>query len=196
MSETLGKRYRTREAMLAGARALMARGEPVTVAAAAAEEGISRATAYRYFSDPAALAAEAGMAIALRPYEDVVEGAKTPRDKAIAVSLYIFDVTAENQLPFRQFLARNLDATVKAGSKRVQRRGARRTDMFEASLADVRDQIAPDDFKILIAGLSMATGSEALIGLYDIVELDLPTARKVIRATAEALLDRHLPKGS
>ncbi len=194
--ERRAQKARTRETLLEGARALIAKGAPVTVAAAASEVGISKATAYRYFSDPAAMAAEAGLAISVKPYEAVVSGAKTPREKAIAVSLYIFDLTVENEAAFRQFLARNLDATVKAGAKQVQRRGARRMQMFETALDDIRDQISPDAFRSLVAGLSMASGSEAMIGLYDIAEVDAATARRVVLDTAEALLDRHLPAGT
>ena len=186
MTENASKRSRTREAILTGARALIARGEPVTVAAAAADQGISRATAYRYFSDPAVLAAEAGLAVELLSYETVIEGAATPRTRALAVSRYIFAVSIQHEAAFRQFLARNLDAW--ATHRTGERRGARRVDMFNAALKGTKLTAAKK--KRLVAALSTATGSEAMIGLYDIARVDQKTAETVVNDIAEALLDR------
>ena len=186
MSPGLSKRSRTREAILAGARNLMSRGEPVTVAAAAAEEGISRATAYRYFSDPQVLANEAGLAVAVLPYEEIVAGYQGARQKTIAVALYIFDLSVENEAAFRQFLARNLDAWLVHGPG--DRRGARRVEMFKHALQHAR--LSPDKKKRLINGLTAASGSEAMIALYDIAQADSVAARDAIRDVADALLDK------
>ena len=186
MMVDFGKRSRTREAILAGARRLMSRGETVTVAAAAAEEGISRATAYRYFSDPQVLANEAGLAVAVRPYEEVVEECHGAREKTIAVALYIFDLSVENEAAFRQFLARNLDAWLAHGPG--DRRGARRVEMFKNALQAAN--LSPDKKTRLINGLTAASGSEAMIALYDIAKADPVAARRSIRDVAEALLDK------
>ncbi len=183
---TTSKSSRTREAILAGARALITRGETVTVAAAAADQGISRATAYRYFSDPAVLAAEAGLAVEVLPYEKVVNEATTPRAKALAVSRYIFDLSIRHEAAFRQFLARNLDAWAATNTR--ERRGARRVDMFNEALKDA--SLSGDQRLRLVAALSTATGSEAMIGLYDIAKVDRETAETVVVDIAEALLDR------
>lgn len=181
------KRQRTREAILTGARALMERGEAVTVAAAAAEEGISRATAYRYFSDPQVLASEAGLAVEVLPYETVIAGADTPRSRALAVSLYIFDLSVAHEAAFRQFLARNLDAWVAQGP--ADRRGARRVDMFNSALEGAG--LTKARKKSLITALTAATGSEAMIALFDIAKVDTSAARAAVIDIAEALLDRY-----
>ena len=186
MTENTNKRSRTREAILTGARALIARGEAVTVAAAAADQGVSRATAYRYFSDPAVLAAEAGLAVEVLPYEEVVEGATTPRTRTLAVSRYIFDLSIRHEGAFRQFLARNLDAW--AANPTQERRGARRVDMFNAARRGAK--LSKEKKTRLVAALSTATGSEAMIGLYDIAKVDQKTAEKVVIDIAEALLDK------
>lgn len=184
--DSSNKRRRTREAILSGARALMQRGEAVTVAAAAAEEGVSRATAYRYFSDPQVLASEAGLAVEVLPYETVVVDAKTPRTRAIAVSLYIFDFSVAHEAAFRQFLARNLDAWVAHGPG--DRRGARRVDMFRAALEGAA--LTKAQTNRLVTALTASTGSEAMIALHDIAKVDTPTARAAVKEIAEALLDR------
>ena len=186
MAPGLSKRSRTREAILAGARNLMSRGEPVSVAAAAAEEGISRATAYRYFSDPQVLANEAGLAVAVLPYDQVVAGHEGPRQKTIGVALYIFDLSVENEAAFRQFLARNLDAWLMHGAG--DRRGARRVEMFGHALQQA--DLSPEKKARLINGLTAASGSEAMIALYDIAQVEPGAARDAIRDVAEALLDK------
>ena len=184
MAET-NKKSRTREAILAGARNLIEQGETVTVANAAADQGISRATAYRYFSDPAVLAAEAGLAVEVLPYETIVDGAKTPRSRTLAVSQYIFDLSIRHEAAFRHFLARNLDAW--ATDRTRERRGARRVGMFSKALEGAK--LSSDDKSRLIAALSASTGSEAMIGLYDIAKVDQHTAETIVIDIAEALLD-------
>ncbi len=187
MNAIHGKRHRTREAILSGARALIARGEPVTVAAAAAEEGVSRATAYRYFSDPQVLASEAGLAVEVLPYDAVIAGADGPRARTLAVSRYIFDLSVEHEAAFRQFLARNLDAWLAHGPG--DRRGARRVDMFDRALDGAR--LTKAEKSRLVAALTAATGSEAMIALFDIAKVDIEAAREAVSEIAEALLDRY-----
>ena len=187
MSAIPGKKQRTREAILSGARALIARGEPVTVAAAAAEEGVSRATAYRYFSDPQVLASEAGLAVEVLPYETVIQGASAPRARTLAVSRYIFDLSVAHEAAFRQFLARNLDAWLAQGPG--DRRGARRVDMFRNALDGAG--LTKDQEGRLVTALTAATGSEAMIALHDIAKVDTETARAAVLDIAEALLDRY-----
>lgn len=190
-SERLAQKARTRDAILRAAREILADGETLTVTNAANRAGISKATAYRYFSDPALLAAEAGMAIELKSYDDVVAGCRTPREKIRAISLYIFDVTLENEATFRQFLARNLDAWL-ADPRPMTRRGARRIAMFEAALEDMRADLAPETSDKLVRALATCTGTEAMIGLLDIAESSREAARDSVLDIAEALMDRHL----
>lgn len=190
--ERHAQKARTREALLASARELLAEGEPVTVATAAARAGISKATAYRYFSDPAVLAAEAGLAVKVKPYAEVVADARTTRDRVRAVSAYFFDLALDNEAAFRGFLARTLDAWAAKGDRLHGARGARRVFMFETALADVADELGPDRTTRLVAALTAATGSEAMIALLDVVELDRDAARRTILEMADALLDAYL----
>lgn len=190
--ERTSQKNRTREAILAGARALIERGEPVTVTAAAAESGISKATAYRYFSDPAVLAAEAGLAVEVRDYTEIVQGCDTPREKVLAVSLYMFDLALAHEAAFRQFLARNLDCWLAEGGGEATRRGARRVAMYRQALSEVRPPLPADRLALLVGALSAATGTETMIALDDIARLSPDQARQAVRETTEALLDRFL----
>jgi AcrR family transcriptional regulator len=194
--ERRAQKARTRHALLEGARALLVEGRTVTVAAAAAQAGISKATAYRYFSDPDLLAAEAGLAVKVKPFEDVLGGARSTRDKVRAVSLYFFDLALENEAAFRQFLARSLDAWKVEDRRARNRRGARRVAMFESALADVSEQVGRERIAELVRALTAATGTEAMIALLDVAQADRSEARVTVRDTADALLDRYLgPRG-
>ena len=181
------QKSRTREALLDGARDLIAAGQPVTIAAAAERAGISRATAYRYFSDPAVMAAEGGLAVEVLPYERVVAGATTPRDRVLAVSLYLYDLAAAHEPGFRRFLARALDAQF-ADPDGPRRRGGRRVTMFDRALQDA--SLDADTRRRLVLALSAASGIEALIGLHDVAGATPDEARRAIADTAGALFDR------
>ncbi|WP_212525728.1 hypothetical protein [Actibacterium sp. MT2.3-13A] len=185
------QKARTREAILEGARALIARGESVTVTAAAAESGISKATAYRYYSDPAALALEAGLALEVKPYAEVVAGASGAREKVRAVSLYTLDLALAHEAAFRRFLARVLDASV-ADRRPGTLRGARRIAMFEAALEEARPALGAEATRELVLALATATGIEAVIALRDVAGADADRARATVLAIADALLDRYL----
>lgn len=190
--ERLSQKNRTREAILAGARALVERGEPVNVTAAAAEAGISKATAYRYFSDPAVLVAEAGLAVEVRPYEEVVAGAEDPRARALAVALYFFDLAVMHEAAFRQFLARNLDCWLAEGGGDKALRGARRVAMLERALDELRGTMPPARFEMMIGALSVAAGAEALIALSDVARLSREVARETVAELTLAVLDRFM----
>jgi AcrR family transcriptional regulator len=186
--ERSAQKSRTREAILAAARHLLAEGRPLSVTEAAARAGVSKATAYRYFSDPAALAAEAALAVEVRSYEEVTQGAGTLREKLLAISIYFLDFALDHEPAFRQFLARNLDAWAAEGGRPQVRRGARRVAMYERALSEAG--LAPDRHRHLVAALATATGTEAMIALLDIVRTDADTARQTVRWLAEAAIDR------
>ena len=136
------QKARTRKALLAAARALIARGAEVTVTSAAAEAGISKATAYRYFSDPAALVAEAGLDVVVASYEEVTADGRDLRARLAAISLYFYDLACDHEAAFRLFLARNLDASLTPARDRT-RRGARRVTMYERAMEEGPPPAAP-----------------------------------------------------
>ena len=190
MSGRQAQKGRTREALLDGARRLLAEGQAVTVHAAAETAGVSRATAYRYFSDPSVLAAEAGLAVAVAPYAAIVAGAGDARARLMAVSLYMFDLALEHEAEFRHFLARWLDAW-RPGEGGLTR-GARRVEMFEQALGTERVRIGAARAEALVRALAATTGSEAMIGLLDVARADRDAARATVAEIAGLLIDRHL----
>ena len=195
--ERRAQKDRTREAILAGARELLFEGKPVTVTAAAAQVGISKATAYRYFRDPAALAVESGLAIRVAPLEEILDGAETLREQLLAINLYFFDFAMENEAGFRQFLASSVTAALANPPQKVARRGARRIEMYKSVLqAEGHNTDDPRAIRFC-AALATATGIEAMIALVDIAGLEPREARLVVKEMTNALIDNFMkPTGS
>ncbi|MFC3632100.1 TetR/AcrR family transcriptional regulator [Paracoccus angustae] len=192
MTQRQDQRDRTRAALLEGARTILMRGEALSVTAAAREAGISKASAYRYFSDPALLAAEAGLHLKAASYEEIVGKAATLRDKLVAISLYCFDLAVANEAAFRTYLGLNLQAVVQSQDGRMPRRGARRIQAFMRALESDKG-ISPEQARSIAAALGMATGAEAMIALFDVADLSAEKARALVAETAQAICDRMLP---
>ena len=188
------QKARTRKDLLAAARALMERGEPVTVIAAANEAGISKATAYRYFSTSDPLILEATLDGNVLTPEEVIGDATDVRERVLRVQRYLFRLTRESQTQFRLFLARALDDWVaRGGENDPQIRGGRRLPMYEHALAPVSAQMKPREFEFLVVSLSAASGMESYLALKDVCRVDDAMADKVAASTIEAILDRFLP---
>lgn len=195
MSQPSGRtaqKERTRKAILDGARMLLGEGKPVTVAAAAEKHNISKATAYRYFSDPALLVAEAGLDISVASYDAIVADIQGVREKLKAISLYFFDLAIDNEAGFRQFVGMTLAAWKPDGNQSPARRGARRIAMYERALASDDLRLTGQEQAKLINALATATGAEAMIALLDVADVDHATARQTVSEIADALLDRYL----
>lgn len=187
------QKERTRMAILDGARQLLAEGAPVTVAAAAERHGVSKATAYRYFSDPGILVSEAMLDIAVKPYEEITRGAHDLRGRLLAINLYFLDLAFENEAGFRQFLGRTL--TLSATGTNAVRRGARRISMYRQVLAEDDGGLSGKAQGALIRALSLATGIEAMTALIDVAQAGPEEARDAVETVTLAILDRFLGPG-
>lgn len=187
------QKSRTREAILGATRDLMSEGLAVTVIAAADRAGVSKATAYRYFSDPAVLVAEAGLDVAVLPYDRIVAGAEGVRAKVLAISLYFLDLALDHEAEFRQFVGLTLLAWTPDDAKQVQQRGGRRIPMFEAAIADASDRLTPEDRAAMVRALAATTGAEAMIALYDVIGAERDQARDTVAQISGAIVDRYLP---
>lgn len=190
-TERTNQKQRTRDAILTGARQLMSRGEPVTVAAAAAEHGISRATAYRYFSDPQALTLEAGLATLVPPYEQVIAGTTDLWARLSAITRAMIQLTLENETAFRQYLAHAVTAPEGRST-----RGARRVAYMKRALGELPHDLAPSEQADLVASLSAVAGVEGLVALTDVAGRDSATAARLLGEIADAILARHLGPGT
>ncbi len=186
-TERTNQKQRTRDAILDGARQLMGRGEPVTVTAAAAEHGISRATAYRYFSDPQVLTLEAGLATLVPPYEAITAGTTDLRTRLTAITEAMIRLTLENETAFRQYLAHAVTAPEDNRS-----RGARRMAYMKRALSELPHDLTASEQSDLVASLSTVAGLEGLVALTDVAGRDSASAARLLGEIAEAILTRHL----
>lgn len=186
------QKSRTRKALLAAARSLLSEKATLTIPAVAEAAGISRATAYRYFSDPSVLAAEAGLDISTKSYEDIVRGCTNTQERVRQVALFFFDQAIEHEAEFRMFLSRWLESWRLQGGATT--RGGRRVTMFRTALEGARERIGDSAFERLVHELSVATGTEAMIALLDVAGTDRETARATIAHMAEVLVSGTLGK--
>ena len=184
------QKLRTRQALLAAARTLLLTNEPLTVVAAAEAAGISKATAYRYFNTPETLAMEAMLDVDFASASDVVGSDQDVRERVRRVARYLHAATAANETGFRLFLAKALEASVRADAPQL--RGARRVPMYGLALEPARDDLGEPAFRRLVQSLSAATGLEAFIALRDVCSVTLEEAEAVLLTTVDALLAAFL----
>ena len=104
-----GQKARTRAALLEAARKLMAEGELVTVSSVADLAGISRATAYRYFSEPQTLTIEALLDSRMQSTAAILGDCTDPRERVQRVRRFLFQLTRDSEAQFRQYLARTME---------------------------------------------------------------------------------------
>jgi AcrR family transcriptional regulator len=188
------QKARTRRALLAAARRLLDRHEPVSVPTAADEAGISRATAYRYFSDADALTLEAILDGQFATPEEIVGETADVRERVHKVRRYLLTATREAETKFRLFLARALDSWVASrGSASREIRAGRRLPMYEHALAPARARMRQRDFEFLVLSLSAASGLESYLALKDVCRVDDALADKIAASNIDAILDKLLP---
>ena len=182
--EQTGRTYqkaRTRDALIAATRKLLAQGTTPTVLQAAAAAQISRATAYRYFPNQRALLA------ATYPVIDRRSLLPDPAARLAAVADAQTQLVLEQEPELRAQLRLALDP---AGADRGQlplRRGRRITWIQEA-LAPLRGRLSEPELERLVHAVGATVGIEALVWLTDIAGLPRQQAVEVMRWSAETLL--------
>jgi len=188
----VAQKQRTRNSLLAATRDLLAEGKHPTVAEAADRAQISRATAYRYFSAPEAMAQEAVLDAIAREFESVHFRMGSPdadlAERAETVVGGILRMVLANEALFRTFLS----VSIGGGGHPPARRGARRLGWIREALSPLcRDWPAPK-LDMLVTGLALLTGIETVVVLADVcgVETDRleETARRMARILVRGVL--------
>jgi len=180
------QKRRTREALVAAARALVARGRTPTIEEAAEAASISRTTAYRYFPNQGALLVAAHPetgASSLLP-ENAPADAKTRLDLVMAAFIRR---NVETEAQQRTMLRLSLEADPAERAQLPLRQG-RAIKWIEEALAPLRKQMSEREIHRLTLAIRSATGIEALVWLLDIAGLSHDQATELMKWSARALL--------
>lgn len=180
------QKQRTRQALVAAAREMVAQGMTPTVEASAAKASISRTTAYRYFPSQRALLLAAHPEIEARSLlpENPPEDPEARLDIVIQTFLRLI---VDTELQQRTMLRLSLEPDPSLRGKLPLRQG-RAIGWITEALAPLRDRMPAEKLKRLAVAIRSTAGIEALVWLTDIAGLSRNEAVHVMRQSARALL--------
>jgi AcrR family transcriptional regulator len=180
------QKLRTRQALVAAARELVAQGVTPTVEASAAKASISRTTAYRYFPNQRTLLLSAHPEIGARsllpenPPED-------PEDRLDIVIQTFLRLIVDTEPQQRTMLRLSLEPDPSLRGELPLRQG-RAIGWITEALAPLRDRMSEAQLRQLAVAIRSAAGIEPLVWLTDIAGLSREDAVQVMRQSARALL--------
>jgi len=178
------QKRRTRNALIAAARDLVAAGKTPTVEAAAAAADISRTTAYRYFPNQRSLLVaahpetEASSLLSPNPPDD-------PAARFEAVVQAFTELVADTEPQQRTMLRLSLEPE-RTGRDTPLRKG-RAIGWIEEAVRPLRGQLSPKELRRLVLAVRSATGIEARVWLTDVAGLSPEEATKLMRWSARAI---------
>lgn len=182
----VSQKARTRDALIASARELLAEGTSPTMEATATRASISRTTAYRYFPSTRALL------VATYPHieQRSLLGADAPADPEGRLAAVVDDhmrriLTFEPEQ--RTVLRLSLEPDDSEALALPMHRGLR-IGWIEDALAPLCGELAPDELRRLVFGIGATIGIEAFVWLTDIAKLSRQEAVAIMRSNALALL--------
>ncbi|MEV4314177.1 helix-turn-helix domain-containing protein [Actinocrispum sp. NPDC049592] len=174
---------RTREALVAAARALLARGVSPGVEEVAEEAGISRTTAYRYFPNQRALLLAAHPQI----QERTLLPEDAPQDPVARLDIVMHEFVRIT-LDWEPQLRTQLRLSLEPGAEQPVLRQGRAIGWIKDALEPLRATHPAVDVDRLALAIRSATGIESLIWLTDIGGLSREEAANVVKSSARALL--------
>jgi AcrR family transcriptional regulator len=180
------QKRRTRDALVAAARDLVASGITPTVEQAAVAAAVSRPTAYRYFPNQRALLATAHPETAA----ETLLPADAPEDPAARLATVITTFTrivVETESQQRTMLRLSLEADPAERAALYLRQG-RAIGWIEEALGPLRGQLSDQAIRNLVLAIRSAVGIEALTWLTDVAKLSRDEAVDLMSWTAQALL--------
>jgi AcrR family transcriptional regulator len=181
------QKARTRDALVAAARDLVAAGVTPTVEDAAAAASISRTTAYRYFPTKRALLLSAHPEIAATS----MLPANPPQDPAARLDAVVANFTAmilDTEAQQRTMLRLSLEPDAERDA--LPLRQGRAIAWIAEALDGVRADLADQQFRQLVLSIRATTGIEAIVWLVDVAGLSRSDTVALTRWSAQALLQR------
>jgi len=184
------QRRRTRAAIVAATRQLVAEGKTPSIDEIAAAADVSRRTIYMYFPTvdqllldaTVGLLSEATVDASLdhdRFGDDVIA-----RTDALATTLVGL---APDTLPLgRKIIRLTVDTPTQADG---ERRGYRRVEWIERAFEPLRSRVTAEEYERLVSALSLVLGWEAMVVLRDVRGLDSRGEESVIRWASRVLVE-------
>ena len=184
------QKARTKAALVAAARELLAAGVTPTVEQAADRAAVARTTAYRYFTNQRALL------IAAYPSIDLSSllGADAPADLAARVALLVERFTAlvlQHEPELRAMLRLSLESPPPGPDALPLRRG-RAIRWIEDAVQPLKGRVPPAKLRRLVLAIRACIGIEALVWLCDVAQLSRDEAVTAMKWSAQALVDATL----
>jgi AcrR family transcriptional regulator len=182
------QKARTRAALVAAARDLVAAGVTPTVEDTAAAASISRTTAYRYFPSNRALLLAAHPEIAATS----MLPANPPQDPAARLDAVVANFSAmilDTEAQQRTMLRLSLEAGA-ADRDALPLRQGRAIAWIAEALDGVRADLSDQQFRQLVLSIRATIGIEAIVWLVDVAGLSRNDAIALTRWSAQALLQR------
>jgi AcrR family transcriptional regulator len=194
-AQTDNRLLRTRKDLLQAATRLLHSGKSLTMDDIAKEALVSRATAYRYFTDVDELMAEVAIDSALPEAKEIFResASSSMAERLDHAETVMHDFVYKNEKQLRQLLSRNL-AKPKAStdSTTTPARQNRRSEYIEEALEPFRAEFDTKTFKKLTESLALVFGPEAMIVFRDVIPLDEQRAREVKRWMLTSLVNAAL----
>ncbi|MCG8329639.1 MAG: TetR/AcrR family transcriptional regulator [Chitinophagales bacterium] len=167
-SGRIAQKMKTREKLLSAANALMINGKEISVEQVAIEAGVSKATAYRYFSSKEILQKEASLHSISENKEDLfstfdeadVEG------RLERLIQYHHDLLTKNEIEFRLFLSAVMQDSVQNNAN--YSRAGRRILLIEEALISLKKKTSKERFSKVVSSISVILGIESISVLKDL----------------------------
>jgi AcrR family transcriptional regulator len=177
-----------------GARKLLREGKVPSIADAAEEAGVSRATAYRYFPTQGTLISEAVDEVLVRAgaWEERFAG---PGGLAERVERYMSQtggLVRDNEALMRGSLLLSLQQWAKLqagedlGEEPIKRGG--RLQGIDTALEPFKEQLDAETLRRLAIAISVVVGIESRVVMHDIWDLDDDEAEQMMRWMARAFV--------
>lgn len=179
------QKLRTRDALVAATRALIADGVTPTVEDVAARAEISRTTAYRYFPNQRALLVAAHPEIT----RTSLLGASPPRDPAARLGAVLDEfvrLTLDTEPQLRMALRLSLEPGPTPADSPL--RSGRAIGWIEDALAPLLGRLSKREMRRIVHAIRSAAGIEALVWLTDVAGLSRAEAAELMKWSAQALL--------
>ena len=192
---TFNQRLRTRKDLLLAASSIIKSGRELTIDEVAKVALVSRATAYRYFSDVSELVIEVGIDDALPAPQQLFDRMERadPVERLEHAESVMHDFICKNEAQLRLLLSHTVNRT-KSGNATAASpvRQNRRSEYIKAALAPVMDKLNKKSCKKLSEALALVFGPEAHVVFNDVLQVGPDRAREVKQWMIKSLVHAAL----